>query len=120
MSTSRREYQTQDLASGAPIVARLAREFRQRLVELEHERSRIKAALAAIEGVAPPQVRKRRPQATLDARIERILRAEPGMRASMLAEVEGVLVEAVVAQLRIMEQHELVSRDGLGWRLRAR
>lgn len=120
MLTSRHNHQTQDLVSAAPIVARLAGEFRQRLVELEHERSRIRAALAALEGVATPQVMKRRRQATLNARIERVLRAEPGMRASMLAEVEGVSVDAVMAQLRLMEQLELVSRDGLGWRLRAR
>ena len=120
MSTSRREHLNQDLASGASIVPHLAGEFRQRLVELEHERSLLKAVLAALEGVACPRVRERRRQATLDERIERVLRDEPGMRASMLAEVERVPVDAVVVRLRIMQEHGLVSRDGLGWRFVAR
>ena len=38
----------------------------------------------------------------------------------MLAEVEGVSIDAVLARLRIMEKHQFVSRDGLGWRLRTK
>lgn len=117
MSTSPRKHLTRDLASDASLVPRLAGEFQQRLVELERERSRIMAALAALDAVAWPQARAQRPRATLDERIERALREEPGVRASMLAEVERVSVDAVAARLHVMEERELVSRDGLGWRL---
>ena len=100
------------------IVPRLAGELRDRLAELDRERALVNAALVALDNAAPPRFAPGRRRETLDERIERALRDEPGIRASMLAEVEGVSVEAVLARLRVMEQHGYVSRDGLGWGLR--
>lgn len=106
-----------EVANSPSIVPRLAAELRQRLAELDRERSVIEATLTALGGVTRPQPKARRRPATLDERIQRVLRDEPGTRASMLAEVEGVTVDAVMARLQIMEQERSVSRDGLGWRL---
>lgn len=118
MSMSRRKHLTRGSTVSTSILPRLATEFRQRLAELDLERARVAATLLALDGATRPQTEARRRPAPLDERIKRALRKDPGTRASMLAELEGLSIDAVRAQLRIMEQHQVVARDGLGWSLR--
>lgn len=97
------------------MLPRLVEELQERLACLDCERARISAALTVLNDEPSPTVRRRRP--TLDKRITDALRANPGMRASMLAEVERVPADVVLSRLEGMQQAGRVAREGLGWRL---
>jgi hypothetical protein len=89
----------------------LAARLRERLDELDAERSRVADALQALVPAAT-SARIAKPS------IIEALETSPGARSSMLALVCGRSTASVAAEIEKLAEAELVERDGLGWRLR--
>lgn len=98
---------------GRSILPRLSRDLRRRLSELEAERNAIRRALAVIEGRDGSRSRRVSTAGVLEA-----VRAEPGIRATMLALQLGVPPQEVAAHLEKLRAEGAVSRTRLGWRAR--
>jgi hypothetical protein len=84
-----------------------------RLAELEHERRVIRRALAALEIDRPRAPRRRR---AADQRVLDAIRADPGIRASLIGLELGLPAETVTGALQQLEAAGRIERLGLGWR----
>ena len=88
----------------------LADRLRTRLAEIDAERARIAAALAALEPSTNCAPNRR-------TNLIEAIRASPGSRTSMLALISGASAASVAAELHALAADGIVERDGLGWRL---
>lgn len=94
------------------LVPQLAGRLRARLAEVEDERARLSAALAALESSS---LQTKRPSRGVDATVLAAVRAEPCSRASVVALGLGADIDDVVASLGRLERRGIVRRDGMGW-----
>jgi hypothetical protein len=97
------------------FVVRLRQEMSARLDELDAERSRLLAAVEALEGspAATPESRQSRDTRRVLAEV----RAAPGVRSSVIAMSLGLSSTSVAAVLHDLESRGEAMRSGLGWRL---
>jgi hypothetical protein len=106
-------------AAGAPavgpsVIPGLVASLVARLSELDLERARIHATLAALDQRLENPPRRRRPRGApvlLDA-----VGDDPGVRASVLALTLGRAFDDVRAEIEELEHSGRIRRDGLGWR----
>src|SRR4051812_23042516 len=98
------------------LIPRLRQELEERLVVLDRERAAVKAALAALAPRPRRLATRGSEESDLNKRIQRAVKANPGIRASMLATIENLPGADVVERLEAMATGGRVEKDGLGWR----
>ena len=111
-------------ASDSCIIPALRASIAERLEALDRERDALQVAMHALDGTSSrrgdPLTRaaRREPPPALSALVAEALRADPGVRASVLALTLRRPVEQVRELLETMERDGSACRDGLGWRIR--
>jgi hypothetical protein len=99
-----------------PFVDDVVRALDDRLTELDEERTRIVAALRALDGESSgrsrPTTTKRR---TLNSRIIKMIDAHPGIRTSMLALGVSESADVIRSALAHLERDGHIRKERLGW-----